>query len=550
MAKTKKKTASIFFRILLSSLAITVASNLILSILLYKGYGGILEQVRPYLNLKDFQDIEANISTIWIVAGVSFVSIFLITILFAVMLSSRLVVPIRDLVKTVSRVGKGNLRVRARVKTNDEIGQLAQTFNEMVARLEEARDRLEDEKTVLEIRVRARTYQLQEQAERLRKENLAKTKEIRERVKELEKSRAALKKLLQDVERARARLEDERNRTRAIIDNFSDSLLLLDNQYKVLLVNPEAQEVFGVKDKEVIGKPILSLETIKTFGSLIALLQKSKEKIFREEIRIDNRVFEVTMIDVREEKDVVGKLLILHDITKEKLVEQMKTEFVSVAAHQLRTPLSAVKWSLSLFLQGEIGKLTDEQKDIMAKTYQANERMIRLVNDLLNVARIEEGRFVYQPKVVNFVEVVQSVFDSLRELAAKKDIKLEFVKPVFKRAPIVKVDIEKISLAIKNLIENAIFYTKKKGSVKVSIVKKGKNVEFSVQDTGVGIPKNQQGRIFNKFFRGANVVRMQTQGSGLGLFITKNIIEAHKGKIWFKSKEGKGTTFFFTLPLI
>ena len=550
MAKTKRKTISIFFRVLFSSLIITVASNLILAVLLYKGYGGILEQIKPYLNIKNFQNIEANISTTWIIVGVSFISIFLITILFAVILSSRLVLPIRKLVKVVDQVGKGNLQVKAEVGANDETGQLANAFNEMIVKLREAKDRLEDEKTVLEVRVKARTYQLQEQAKALRKENLLKTKEIRARVKELEKSRIVLQKLLRDVEEGRRRIEEERNRTKIIIDNFTDSLLFLDNYNRISLINPAARGVFNVTDKEVVNKDIFSLKTVDRFDSLVALLKRAKGKIFRVEIKIANRVFEVTAIDVKKEEEVVGRLLILHDITKEKLIEQMKTEFVSVAAHQLRTPLSAVKWSLSLFLQGEIGKLTEEQRDIMDKTYKANERMIKLVNDLLNVARIEEGRFVYQPKVVDFVELVQSVFDSLKKLAAKKEIEFEFIKPKFKRNLIVKVDVEKITLALKNLMENAIFYTKNKGKVRVSVVKKGKEIEFSVQDNGVGIPKSQQKRIFNKFFRGANVVRMQTQGTGLGLFITKNIIEAHKGKIWFQSKEGKGTTFFFTLPLI
>ena len=194
--------------------------------------------------------------------------------------------------------------------------------------------------------------------------------------------------------------------------------------------------------------------------------------------------------------------------------------------------------------------LKKEEKDLILKAYQTNERMINLVNDLLNVARIEEGRFVYEPKIVEFSEIVESIYNSLKDYARQK--KIEFRLEISEGKKIVKVDVEKISLAVKNLIENAIKYTPEKGRVEIFIKERKKKHElvFSVKDTGVGIPKDQQSRIFDKFFRGANVVRMQTEGTGLGLFITKNIIEAHGGKIWFKSQENKGTIFYFTLPLV
>ncbi|MCD6232918.1 HAMP domain-containing protein [bacterium] len=187
MAKTRKKIISIFFRILFNSLIITVASNLILAVLLYEGYKGVLDQIKPYLNPKSFQNVEANISTTWIIAGTSFIFIFLITVLLAVNSTSRLVIPIRKLVKVVSQVTKGNLQVKAKIKRNDEIGQLASAFNEMVVKLREARNRLEDERTVLEIQVNARTRQLREQAEALKKENEEKTKDLKERLEELER---------------------------------------------------------------------------------------------------------------------------------------------------------------------------------------------------------------------------------------------------------------------------------------------------------------------------------------------------------------------------
>jgi len=228
----------------------------------------------------------------------------------------------------------------------------------------------------------------------------------------------------------------------------------------------------------------------------------------------------------------------------------MKTEFVSLAAHQLRTPLSAIKWALRMLLDGDLGKITDEQRDFVEKTYQSNERMIGLINDLLDVTRIEEGRYLYKPTLESIENLIQFVVNAYKEEMERKNLELDFKKPE-KKLPRAVVDVEKIRLVVENLLDNAVRYTPPGGRVTISLryVEKEKEIEFSIKDTGAGIPKDQQARVFTKFFRGVNVMRMETEGSGLGLFIAKNIIEAHGGKIWFESEEGKGTTFYFTLPL-
>jgi len=373
-------------------------------------------------------------------------------------------------------------------------------------------------------------------------------KKIQERTKDLEESRKALLNILEDTEEARRKAEEEKKKTEAIIKNFVDGLLVFDDQKKVILINPKAEEFLNIWANEILEKEIQEIKEInKRCRILYKTVGKEIKEVFRKEMPITSSlILEVTTSPISYEKGKNFTLVILHDISREKLVEQMKSQFVSVAAHQLRTPLSIIKWSLSLLI--EEGNLNEEEKDLVTKAYQTNDRMINLVNDLLNVARIEEGRLVYQPKIVEFAEIVQSVCDSLKDFAAQKNIEFSFKNTKDKK--IVKVDVEKLSLAVKNLVENALRYTPEGGKVTITLQRKGKEVLFSVKDTGVGIPKDQQDRIFTKFFRGANVIRMQTEGSGLGLFITKNIIEAHKGKIWFKSKENKGTTFYFTLPLV
>ena len=273
--------------------------------------------------------------------------------------------------------------------------------------------------------------------------------------------------------------------------------------------------------------------------------------IFRKELLIKDRLtLEVSAVPIISGEEKFGTMVILHDISREKMIERMKTEFVSLAAHQLRTPLAAIKWTLRMLLDGDLGRINPEQRDFIGKTYKSNERMINLINDLLDVTRIEEGKYLYKPVSTNLENVVQLVMDTLKEETQRRKISLNFKKPK-KKLPKVVIDVEKIRLTIQNLLNNAIRYTRLGGVVTISLKynKIKKEIEFQIRDTGIGIPSDQQGRVFTKFFRASNVMRMETEGSGLGLFIAKNIIEAHSGKIWFESKENKGTTFYFTLPV-
>jgi len=375
-------------------------------------------------------------------------------------------------------------------------------------------------------------------------------KELEIKTKELEEVKFALINILEDVEEARRKAEEEKEKTLAIITNFVDGLLVFDVGNKLSLINPQVEIFFGVKAKDLTGKVIseLSVFPLPTFQSLINLLGEEIRSLFREELIIrKNLILEVTTVPIIKEEEKLGTLVILHDITREKMIEVMKSEFVSIVAHQLRTPLSAVKWTLRMLLDEDFGEITLEQREYLEKTYLSNERMINLINDLLNVSRIEEGRYIYKPVLTNIENEVQFVLDSYKEEIDRKQIKFEFKKPK-EKPPKVKVDVEKIRLAISNLLDNAIRYTLPGGRVILSLNRLSKEIEFSIKDTGVGIPEDQEGRVFTKFFRGINVIRMETEGSGLGLFITKNIIEAHGGKIWFETQEGKGTTFYFTLP--
>ncbi len=371
--------------------------------------------------------------------------------------------------------------------------------------------------------------------------------EVKKTEKELRDSQTALLNILEDSEEARKKAEEEREKTEAIVIGFADGLIVFDEQGKVVLVNPLTEEFFGIKKDKLVNKSLSDLKKISKLKSLIKIL-KSKKKIFRQELELNsNLILEVSKIELQKEFGDTGYLVVLHDVTREKNIERLKTEFVSISAHQLRTPLSAIKWTIGMLMDEDFGRVTGEQKEFLGKTYVLNERMIGLVNSLLNVTRIEEGRFLYRPVQANFINLIETILESFKGETKRRGIKIKFVKP--KSFPKVFMDSEKVGLVIQNLINNAVKYTSGGKTISILAEKKPKEIVFQVKNFGIGIPKDQQKRVFDKFFRGSNAIKLETEGSGLGLFIAKNIVEAHGGKIWFESKQNKGTTFWFTLPI-
>ncbi len=374
--------------------------------------------------------------------------------------------------------------------------------------------------------------------------------ELLTKSEDLRKVRAALLNVLEDTDELRRSAVDERNKTMAIIENLTDGVILLNKKKQIEIINSPATELFNIGKKEAIGKCFVDLlddiENIPEIKKI--LIDKDRiRSIYREEVAtLDGLHLEITSVLLKDEIEEKGFLIIIHDVTKEKLIEKMKTEFVSVAAHQLRTPLSAIKWTIRMILDGDAGEINEEQRELLEQTYISNERMIRLINDLLDVSRIEEGRLLYDQEDARIEDVLDSVIEASQEMLRNKNMVLEVNK---KETPKVKIDKEKIGVVIQNLLENAIKYTEQGGKIKITLDNDEKNVIFKIEDSGVGIPKSQQDRIFTKFFRAENVTRMETNGTGLGLYTTKNIVQAHKGQIWFESEENKGTTFYFTIPI-
>jgi signal transduction histidine kinase len=235
------------------------------------------------------------------------------------------------------------------------------------------------------------------------------------------------------------------------------------------------------------------------------------------------------------------------DITKEKQIDKAKTEFVSLASHQLRTPLSAINWYAEMLLAGDAGKLNTEQDKYIKEIYNGNQRMVALVNALLNVSRIELGTFAVEPQPTDFSAVAKSVIGEVQPQIKEKKINFSFNYD--KTLPLIEADPKLVRILIQNLLTNAIKYTPVNGKISITLIKKGSNVEISVADTGYGIPEAAKHKIFEKLYRADNVREKETEGTGLGLYIVKNIVDQDSGKVWFESEENKGSIFHISLPL-
>jgi len=352
--------------------------------------------------------------------------------------------------------------------------------------------------------------------------------------------------LYQEISLSQSALLDEKQRTEAVISSLLDGLVMVDKLNNVVLINPAAEQMLGVHADLILGNPPNPSQRFL----YQVLMSRSGGGVFEIEIfGPPLRILRVISAPVKGAGDEsLGTVNALHDVTRERIIDQMKSEFISIASHRFRTPLSALKWSLSMLLQGDVGQLSNQQEELLKKSFATNEHMIHLVNDLLNVSKIEEGKIPYQYQRVQIIDKLREVVDENQSQLQRVNLRLNLILPD-DEIPEILADSEKIKSVLEIIIDNAVKYTLPGGQIDISVKQQGQEIEICVADTGVGIPKNQQSDIFTKFFRGANVVRMQTEGTGLGLFLAKTVVEEHGGRIWFESKEGKGSKFFIVLPI-
>lgn len=401
-----------------------------------------------------------------------------------------------------------------------------------------------------------------EQAEKI--EAIKKTEEERRRLTE-----QYSKELEKKVEEKTEELLQSKVHIETIVENFTSGLLEYDSEFNLLRMNRAAEELLGIDRAEVLGKQILPKDIDKErWQSLVTVsypaLSPTAKKIRRDAMGLsadvdmneltvrhplerELQVITAPIIDPTT-KDRRGFVKVIRDITREKTIARSKSEFISIAAHQLRTPLSAIKWTIHMVINGDLGPLNPSQVKLLNNGYETNEKMIQLVNDLLNVARIEDGRFGYDFKQNDLLKVIASVMNGVKHMSTEKAVTVELVAPP-EGLGLFVFDANKTALALQNLVDNAVKYTPAGGKVTIGVTKEGSYVHVTVHDTGIGVPQEQLNRLFTKFFRAENALHMQTSGSGLGLYIVKNIILRHGGKIDVQSKEGEGSTFSVVLPM-
>ncbi len=267
-----------------------------------------------------------------------------------------------------------------------------------------------------------------------------------------------------------------------------------------------------------------------------AILERLGEAIG---LAVDNKLlFEENQLVLRKLEETNKKLLAL---------DEAKDEFVSMASHQLRTPLTSVKGYVSMVLEGDAGKLNPQQQQLLRQSYTSAQRMVYLISDLLNVSRLRTGKFIMEPTSVYLPDVVEEELLQIEETAKSRNVKLRFQKP--KKFPKLELDDTKIRQVIMNFVDNAIYYTPSGGEVEVSLNSSAVSAELTVSDNGIGVPKAEQAHLFTKFYRAGNARTARPDGTGLGLFMAKKVIIASGGAILFKSTEGKGSTFGFCFPL-
>jgi signal transduction histidine kinase len=251
-------------------------------------------------------------------------------------------------------------------------------------------------------------------------------------------------------------------------------------------------------------------------------------------------------VTLQEKVDAATKQL-RHANERLKSMDETKDDFISMASHQLRTPLTSVKGYLSLVLDGDAGKISPTQQKLLSQAFISSQRMVFLIADLLNVSRLKTGKFIIEKTMLNLADIAVEEVNQLQETAASRELQLIYHKPA--DFPAIELDETKTRQVIMNFIDNAIYYTPQGGKIKVELEASKKSVSLKVVDDGIGVPKSEAHHLFTKFYRAQNAQKARPDGTGLGLFMAKKVIIAQGGAIIFDSKEGKGSTFGFTMPL-
>lgn len=494
----------------------------------YPGFG--TEWAWTIVHVDDAQKVFSSVSSL---IQNQFLMMIFIYILFTgvvIVLVRRILRPLKRLVAELQTSDTDGLKQVTELTTQDEIGTLSRALNKVITLAQESRKTLDG--------------QVKE-----------KTKALDDRVLDLQDAQKAMVNILDDIDADKQKLE-------AILTSIGDAVFVVDANQHIILCNRVCSEMSGYPPEEAIGKPykeILRFEFEKD-GSIndtfitqafatgkVQAMANHTQLVTRDGRKIP--VADSSAPIVAQDGRVVAVVVVFRDVTQEQAVDRAKTEFVSLASHQLRTPLTAINWFVEMLLDGDAGELTSKQKEILTDVHTSSTRMAELVSALLNVSRLELGTFAIHPMPVKLDGICS---DTVKELSQKiQDKNLSVTQDCASNLGEYMGDKDLLYIIFQNLLSNAVKYTPDGGDVRVEVERReaeGK-VVIRVQDTGYGIPADQQDQIFTKLFRADNVKAHDTTGTGLGLYIVRAILEAAGGNISFTSVEGEGTTFTAELPI-
>ncbi|MFD1706074.1 cell wall metabolism sensor histidine kinase WalK [Siminovitchia sediminis] len=404
-----------------------------------------------------------------------------ITAVLGILVARTITRPITDMKRQAVAMAKGNFSRKVHVYGDDEIGQLAYSFNHLTKKLQEAQ----------------------------------------------------------------AMTEGERRKLSSVLSNMTDGVIATDRKGRVILINEQASKMLSVSRETVISQPVtemLLLDDHYTFDDLldqqepILLDYSTKDSAFI--LRANFSVIQ------RDTGFVNGLIVVLHDVTEEEKIEAERREFVANVSHELRTPLTTMRSYLEALAEGAI-----QDKELAPRfldvTQNETERMIRLVNDLLKLSKMDSKDYEINKTWVDFVTFFNDIIDRFEMI---KESHIVFKRILPKEAIFIQIDEDKLTQVIDNIISNALKYSPEGGRVTFKVKVLDGQIEVSISDQGLGIPKENLERVFERFYRVDKARTRRLGGTGLGLAIAKEMIGAHGGDIWARSVEGKGTTILFTLP--
>ena len=414
----------------------------------------------------------------------------LVVVIIALVVSQRIVTPIMRVARAARAIGQGDFNQKIPVTSSNEVGVLADEFNSM-------------------------------------RRHLA---------------------------TAVGKLTAEEKKMSAIVNSLAEGLILVDGDNRVLHINPAAEYLLNVSADQIgedFTQIIRDVELTKVLKDSQSQISQNKSAI--SEVNVGNdgtkRVVRVVASPFLDENGCsLGTVYVFDDITREKEIDQMKSDFISLVSHELRTPLTSIIGFVSFILDGKTGPINEKQQNSLIRVQRQSKRLAALISDLLDVSRIESGRIQMNQEPIILLEIANQRIEEIRPQADAKVIRLNFVAP--DSLPAILGDEARIGQAFTNLIGNAIKFTPDNGEITVKLKVDGNLLHVEVIDTGPGIPVEERQKIFEKFYQRSDIHTRQKGGSGLGLSITKSIVEAHGGRLWVDDGDhGKGSNFQFVLPL-